>query len=266
MQKIWMVAGLLAGWTMANTGNAQTLQSAEALKCDGLYAKRGAALFEAAECYQKLLASVTGSAQLAVYERALIALSSVVTSEPKTPAERQAIDRALQLTEIMKANFENTGDYRYWQAVWVSFDAIQRDRGAMLPRAMFRNLKFIQTQLRHAMEWNPAVHGHGPARVLGLMHTQMPGIVGGDKVLAEKLLKSAVEGTPSMSANHYAYANILSINGKRDEAKRALNRFLAMSDSELDPYPGEPLRSVKSETEVDRKKARELLSDLNSSR
>jgi tetratricopeptide (TPR) repeat protein len=266
MNQIWMTAGIVAGLLIGEVLMAQTFPSTDTQKCDTLYAKRGAALFEAAECYQRLLPQLSGAAQLQADERTFIALSTVVTAQPKTPAERQAIDRALQISESMKSSFENTADYRYWQAVWVSFDAIQRDRGSMLPRAIFKNLRFIQTQLRHAMELNPAVHGHGPARVLGLMHTQMPGIVGGDKVLAEKLLKSAYEGSPSMSANQYAYANILSVNGKRDEAKRVLNRFLSMSDAELDPYPGEPLRSVKSETDADRAKARALLNELNSSR
>lgn len=264
MQKIVMIAGVLAGLLMGKPLMAQTLTSAEILKCDGLYAKRGAALTEATACYQAQLATHSGTAKVAVYERAFIALSAVVTGQPKTPAERQAIDTAQQLLESMKAELENSGEYKYWHAVFLSFDAIQRDRGAMLPRAMFRVLKTIQAQLRQAMESTPATHLHGPARVLGLMHTQMPGIVGGDKVLAEKLLKAAYEGSPAMAANQYAYANILSVNGKRADARRVLERFVAMSASELDPYPGEPLRRPTSvEIDGEKQKARELLNDLN---
>jgi hypothetical protein len=95
------------------------------------------------------------------------------------------------------------------------------------------------------------------------MHTQMPGIVGGDKTLAEKMLAEAYRNGPAMCTNHVAYAKILQVNGKDVEAKAVLTRFLSMSDAELNPYPESPFRALKPETERDRKVARDLLEQIN---
>lgn len=231
--------------------------------CDALYAKRGESLFAAHDCYTSLLAQATPSDQKTIYERVFIALSGVVSFEPKTANERRAIDLGIKLVEKMKTDLAGSADAHYWSAVFLSFDAMQVDRGAILPRRTFGAIKTIQSELKQAMNLDPALHSYGPHRVLGTMHTQMPGIVGGDKKLAENLLKVAYENAPSMSANQYAYGNILSVNGKTEEAKRVLTQFLAMSDESLNPYPEAPFRLPKAEIESDRKKAKQILDDLN---
>jgi hypothetical protein len=53
------------------------------------------------------------------------------------------------------------------------------------------------------------------------------------------------------------------VNGKDTQAKMVLERFLAAKDQDLDPYPSEPLRSVKPELERDRKTAKSMLQELN---
>jgi hypothetical protein len=145
----------------------------------------------------------------------------------------------------------------------MSFDAIQRDRGSMLPRHLFAVLKSIQEDLRQAISIDPKVHLYGPNRVLGIMHTQMPGIVGGDKVLAEKMLLESYQKAPALSINHVAYGKILMVNGKTTEAKAVFTRFLALPDSALDPYPGEPLRNLNPELNRDRKAVKGLLDQLS---
>ncbi len=230
--------------------------------CDQLYSLRGANLPSAVECYEKLREEFPLDQREGIYERQFIALSAMVNDSPKTQAEIDAIRRASELIGRYSREFPNSAGLFYWRAVFVSFDAMQKDRGQALPRTLFGVLRAIQDDLRKAISLNGAIHSHGPARVLGTMHTQMPAIVGGDKSLAEKTLLDALRGSPSMCANHLAYAKILQVNGKKNDARAVLTRFLSMSDSELDPYPGEPLRSLKPEIERDRKGARDLLARL----
>lgn len=233
--------------------------------CDKLYSQRGAQLIPAAQCYLKTMSpSASEADRRKITERAFIALSAAVNDGPKTAAEADAIVQGLKLVGDLEKSAPGSADLAYWRAVFVSFDAMRKDRGSPLPTNLFKVLKSIQQDLRSAMTLDASLHLQGPNRVLGIMHTQMPGIVGGDKALAETLLQEAYQKAPELSANQIAYARILSIRGKTDPAKSVLSRFLALSDRELDPYPQEPLRSVKPELERDRKAARTLLDELNS--
>ncbi len=259
-----MVSSLWSVSVASNQDFAQAIAS-----CDAIYATRSVAssqaLFKAEECYRQLWApSLSEDQKLELLERAMINLSVVVNHFAKTPEEKTAVAKAFEWLELYKSFIEKTAEYKYWIAVWVSFDAMILDRGAVLPRNLFRNLKFIQTQLRNAIELKPTLHAYGPHRVLGLMHSQMPGIVGGDKVLAERLLRESVENAPMMSANWVGYATILNINGKYDEAKRVLRTFLGASLESLEPYGSIPHRSLRFEIELDQKKGQELLNELES--
>ncbi len=234
-------------------------------QCDQMYSERGSAkLLEAAACYGVLSQSVAAEeVKLVLFERTMIALSAVVNDDPKTNAEGEAIARALRILGEMKKKSPETADFFYWRAVFTSFDAIRKDRGSVLPRHLFAVIRSLQDDLRRAIELDPRIHIYGPHRVLGIMHTQMPGIVGGDKVLAEKMLLEAYTKAPEISLNHVAYARILQVNGKDMKAKEVLTRFLAKTDAELDPYPGEPLRNVKPELKKDRGEAAKLLEEID---
>lgn len=264
LKKQWVLALVVGlGWMSSNAG-AQSLS-----ECDALYAARGVgaalqksnSLFAAVDCYEKQLAGKPSAEQREIFERIFIALSAVVNTQPKTNNERRAIDRAFEVLEKLKAGLAGTADEYYWNAVWLAFDSKALDRGSVLPRNIFRNLRTIQAQLRQAMELNPVIHTYGPHRVLGMMHSEMPGIVGGDKALAEKLLVEAWSKAPRMSVNWTAYATILDINGKSSEAVTVLKKFLSMPDSEFNPYP-DAARALTFETQVDRKKAKELLESI----
>jgi len=257
--KTILVVFLTVGVALNSIAHAETLDA-----CDLLYSHRGAVdLMASAECYGSLVATSDGDQKRALYERSFIALSAVVNDSPKTQSEIDAISKALKLVEEMGKAYSTTADYLYWRAVFTSFDAIQRDRGSILPRHLFAVLRSIQDDLGRSIELDPTLHVYGPHRVLGIMHTQMPGIVGGDKVLAEKMLREAYTRAPNISLNHIAYARILQVNGKDELAKGILTRFLALTDSELDPYPSAPLRSVKPELNHDRIEAKKLLEELN---
>ncbi len=234
-------------------------------ECDLLYSKRGSSnLLQSASCYRNLAqGAAADEARLQLFERSMIALSAVVNDEPRTDAEGEAISKALLLIGETGKRTPNSADYFYWRAVFTSFDAIRKDRGSVLPRHMFAVIRSLQDDLRRAIELNPKIHVYGPHRVLGIMHTQMPGIVGGDKVLAEKMLREAYVQAPEISLNHVAYARILQVNGKDSQAHEVLTRFLARTDAELDPYPSEPLQSVKAELLKDRAEALKLLEEID---
>lgn len=257
-----LVVFLTVGLALNSPLPAQSANSVS--DCDQSYSKRGiAALEQAVECYGSLTASLADDQKRMVFERTMIALSALVNDHPKTEAEGNAIAKALPAIEAFGKFAPESSDFFYWRAVFTSFDAIRKDRGSVLPRHLFAVIRPIQDDLRRAIERDPSVHVYGPHRVLGIMHTQMPGIVGGDKTLAEKMLKEAYTRAPQISLNHLAYARILQVNGKDELAKEVVTKFLARPDSELDPYPAEPLRSVIPELVKDRSEARKILDELN---
>lgn len=253
-----MLFSFLLGVTVNTYAQTPSTQN-----CDLLYSHRGADLMAAVDCYGSVVAASSVDAQKTLFERSFIALSAIVNDSPKTQDEIDAISKALKLVDDFSKNFSNTAEFFYWRAVFVSFDAIQRDRGSVLPRHLFGVIKSLQQDLRQAISMDPSIHVWGPNRVLGIMHTQMPGIVGGDKVLAEKLLSEAYQKAPQICSNHTAYAKILMVNGKDAEAKSVLTKFLSLSDSDLNPYLGEPLRNLKPENDRDRKVAQDMLDQLN---
>lgn len=232
--------------------------SAPIQECDVLYQQEKNEM--AFSCYLDLIQNPSQSSEspskLDLYERQFIALS-------RLGEKRTAIDSGLAALQQMEKEFSNTSHYLYWQAVFLSFDAQEKDQGRPLPTAMFKVLKQIQKNLTLAISMDPTVHAYGPNRVLGVMHTAMPRIVGGDKTLAEKMLKVAYENAPRYATNWVAYAKILEMNGKEKLAKTILQQFLEMGDEALNPYPNETLRLPKVENEIERKEAKKLLSDWN---
>ena len=239
-------------------------QAATLSDCDLLYSHRGTDALKAADCYQSLVLSVTDlEEQKKIFTRSFIALSAVVNSMQKTPSERQAIDKGLALVKEFSKNFSGIADFFYWRACMVSFDVFEKDRGAVIPTHTFKALGAIQSDLRTSIQKDSSIHFYGPLRVMGMMHTQMPAIAGGDKALAQKLLKEAYEKEPKFSMNHLAYARILDVNGKTDEAIAVLNRLLGISDQEFDPNAAEPLLSLLPEVLKDKADAKNLLDDIS---
>jgi hypothetical protein len=242
-----------------------SVQAADLQDCDQLYAHRGTDALLAADCYQQIAVATDAGTDLQkrIYERSFIALSAVVNDWPKTKAERDAIDRGLQLVKEFAQIFKDSADLPYWRACMVSFDVFQKDRGAVIPTHTFRALGEIQSDLRLAIQRDSSIHFYGPLRVLGMMHTQMPAIAGGDKTLAEKLLKEAYQRAANFSMNHLAFARILDVNGKTDEAVSVLQQMLALPDASLDPFSAKPLLSLLPEVQKDKKAAQVLLDDLS---
>lgn len=232
--------------------------------CDTLYFLGGEKLFESVDCAMALLPQAENSAeQKLLYERAFISLSLVVNMAPKTPSERTAIERALLLLKKMSTTLTSSADYAYWTAVFTSFNAVMLDRGSVVPLKMFAAIRSIEENLNLAITREAFIHGMGPKRVLGIMNTQMPAIAGGDKALAENMLKDAYQRAPEFSINHVEYARILYVNGKTNDARDVLERFLALDSSALNPYLNEPLRAPRVELARDRKEAQSILTSID---
>jgi hypothetical protein len=257
MQKLLVLLGLMIVST--------SVQAADLQDCDRLYSHRGTDALLAADCYQQIAVTTDAGTELQkqIYERSFVALSSVVSDWPKTKAERDAIDRGLQLVKEFAVNFKDSADLPYWRACMTSFDVFQKDRGAAIPTHTFRALGEIQSDLRLAIQRNSSIHFFGPLRVMGMMHTQMPAIAGGDKTLAQKLLKEAYQKAPNFSLNHLAYARILDVNGKTDEAMNVLQQMLNLPDASMDPYFADPLLTLLPEVKKDKQAAQALLDDLS---
>ena len=242
---------LLAAMLFMNQAKAQTVDTQA---CDALYANRGSDSLKAYDCYLPLLSDQNDpDAQKKFYQKMFVALSAVINDLPKSDSEITAIQKGLELVDRYQNQFDNTSSYYYWKACFLSFDAIQKDRGGLIPTHMFKVLGSLQDLLQKSIKLDPSVHFYGPMRVLGMMHTQMPKIVGGDKILAEKMLQEAYVQAPGFSMNQLAYAKILDINGKTEEAIKVLKAFIATDINYFDPIP----EAIK-----DKMEGQKLLSDL----
>ena len=256
MKKGWILGVVL----IMNQASAALLDTQA---CDALYANRGTDSLSSVDCYQSLLTDQKDqSIQKQIYQKMFIALSAVINDLPKTDSEVTGIQKALNLIDSFKNDFGSSADYFYWKACFTSFDAIQKDRGALIPTHMFRVLGNLQDLLQTSIKIDPSVHFYGAMRVLGMMHTQMPRIVGGDKMLAEKMLREAYSKAPVFSMNHLAFAKILDANGKSDEAIKVLTNLLASDNSSFNPYPDQPLLSLLPETLKDKAEAQKLLDSI----
>ncbi|OFZ79002.1 MAG: hypothetical protein A2583_14880 [Bdellovibrionales bacterium RIFOXYD1_FULL_53_11] len=236
---------------------------AEIRRCDDMYAQRTnlAKAQDAGDCYRQLAAKAKKGGNAKLRREALdwqfMSLFWVITKFQNQPAERPAIDEGMAVSGAMVNEFPTLGFGYYWRGVFVSHDAMEKDRGSSTPTNLFKVLGQLETDFREAIKLEPSVHVYGPQRALGAMHTQMPPLVGGDKRLAERLLKAAYDKGKKFSQNHIFYAKILIARDKNEEAKKVLNNLLAMKDGELNPY--EPHRIPAIETAEDRVEARKLL-------
>ena len=257
MQPLAIILGVLV---TVSSVNAATLSD-----CDSTYAKRGLSSLQAGQCYQSLLSgtSLSAAEQKTIYTRAFIALSATINDQPKTAAERQAIDQGLSLLKEFAKGFSTTADFFYWRACMMSFDVFQKDRDSIIPTNTFGVLGSIQDDLTAAIQRDQSIHFYGPLRVMGMMHTQMPAIIGGDKVFAEKMLKEAYSRAPVFSMNHLAYAKILDINSKTDLAMGVLKNLIQTPNETFNPYPDQPLLSLLPEVIKDKKAAAELLQNIS---
>lgn len=258
MKKGWILGVLML---ITNHASGATLGT-EA--CDELYSHRGSDSLQAYQCYLPLLKDPEkASIQKDIYQRMFIALSAVINDLPKTTYEKTAISNGLSLVNDYNSVYGANADYYYWKSCFVSFDVLEKDRGAIIPTHMFGVLGTLQDLLQSAIKLDPSVHFYGPMRVLGMMHTQMPMIVGGDKTLAEKMLREAYAKMPLFSINNLAFAKILDVNGKSAEAIKVLNQFLSTPNEAFNPYPEQPLLNLLPETLKDKAEAQKLLNDIN---
>jgi hypothetical protein len=236
--------------------------SQELIDCDQMYSKRGSALLSAQNCYQSLLFSKKISHDV-FFDRSFTNLSTAIIFFEKKAEERSILNAALDVLEMVKNVYGENSYYNYWKAVWVSFDALEKDRGKLIPTYLFSQIGNIQNLLKSAAQTDPTIHFYGPHRVLGVLHTQMPKIAGGDKKYAEQMLKTSYTERPFYYSNPYSYANILYINGQNESAQKILTLFIATPNEKYESFPNEAFRSLNPEIVIEKKKAKELLDIIN---
>jgi len=229
--------------------------------CDKLYSQREYNLISAQDCYQKFF-NQNKISNDDFFDRSFANLSTAIIFFEKKAEERIVLDKAFIILDLVKNVYGENSYYNYWKAVWISFDALQKDRGKLIPTYLFSQIGTIQNLLKNSANTDPTIHFYGPHRVLGILHTQMPKIAGGDKKYAEQMLNISYTARPYFISNPYAYANILYINGKNENAKTVLETFMATPNEKYESYPNEPLRSLSLEIQKEKEKAQELLTIL----
>jgi tetratricopeptide (TPR) repeat protein len=106
-----------------------------------------------------------------------------------------------------------------------------------------------QKNMRRLIELDPAFQFGGGYRILGRIHTKLPGLLGGDKDQAEDYLRKAVQMGPKFWQNHLYLAALLKDQGRAKEARRVLG----------DVLQGGPLPGFEPEFKVWRQEALKML-------
>lgn len=244
---------------------SQVAKAQSLTPCEAVYSQRPnlEKVKESIECFVGEAAQANSGSDQRIQSLAHAALASVWISNkfPKTELEPQFIQRGFLIVQQMQNEFPNAAETFYWRAVFTSSDVRMKDRGAPVPRNTLSALGKIQGDLKAAIKVNPAVHEFGPNRVLGVMHSEMPAIAGGDKQYAEQNLKIALEGAPRTAMNYRYYANILRINKKNQQARELIESFLNMKPEELNPFDRPELLPVQ-EIQDEKNEAKKILEKL----
>ena len=235
---------------------AQSAQATLFQECETQYATRSN-LIAAADCFIQ-----TSGHSLDGYQRAFMVLASIVTENLDHHEDKEAIRKALLVLEGAPSLVRNTGEFAYWKAVFISFKVQQQDRNSLIPRHTMSSISEIKSLLRLAVAKSPTVHAYGPQRVLGIINTEMPVIVGGDRSYAEEMLQVSYQKGQALSANHLAYAKILMVRGKKEMGKTILKSFLSVPDQKLNLFENEPLMFPRLEVARDRAEAQKLLEEM----
>jgi len=225
--------------------------AAASLTCDETYQRRDQGIeiaYQALECFSQ------ESPNLESYRKLMLSALWLSKAETSKDLKLKLYTEVLKRTE--KEILEGNSEAYYWRAVFVTFECNELDGKSPLPTNILGRLASIKADLRKAMETTPLVHYSGPARILGIMYTSMPGIVGGSDKTALELLTQAHQAHPNFSQNTVWLSKVLIKLRKPDEAKALLNSLLNL-DSKLVPQDWIP------ETKVDQLEAESILKNID---
>ncbi|MCM0605837.1 MAG: hypothetical protein KA715_07070 [Xanthomonadaceae bacterium] len=227
--------------------------------CDQAYILRPEKLVETTNCYYSVSESLkekTSEEEIATRKRALemSALAASWNAIRGTTLELRTLGISLgeRASNDLMASFEKAGSGYYWSAIFQSAKAKDQDGNALIPTHTLKVLPKIKAKLRKTIELDETVHGYGAHRVLGIIYTTVPGLVGGDKELGEKYFKTSLEKAPRFSINPLYYGKYLVSDDRKDEAREIMKELI-----EIEPKTFDPDRI--QETTLDQKEAEETL-------
>ncbi len=221
--------------------------------CFEMYAKRGDSIenvIKASECF-----IINKTESIESDHWILMSYIWVVLKTTDKDQRRKFINIGQAHINEMATNPNLNGITEYWKAIFKTQDAKDADEGAILPRNTLASLSEIKSNLRHAIETSPKIHGFGPNRVYGIMYLEMPAIVGGDLEVALSNLQTAYENAPEYSDNVFWYAKALL---KNKEKERAIGLFEKLISVDLQKYNPERI----PETMFDISEAKKILEKI----
>lgn len=227
--------------------------------CDLGYKARPEKITETTECYYAVSESLKeNTTEEALTQRHYaLAMSALAASwnairSTETSTRVAAISQGERASHDLLSSFEKSAHGYYWSAIFQSARVKEQDGSALIPTHTLKALPKIKAKLRKTIELDESVHGYGAHRVLGIIYTSVPGLVGGDKELGEKYLKTALEKAPRFSINPLYYGKFLVSDERKDEARAVMSELIETAPAIFDP-------SRIPETTLDQSEAKETL-------
>ena len=199
--------------------------------CDLAYESRPLNISQTTDCYFNV--TEPDQRQRALEMSALAASWNAIRS-PDINVRAAAIIQGERAADELMRTFEKAGSGYYWSAIFLSQKAKDKDGNALIPTATLKALPKIKSKLRKTIELDETVHGYGAHRVLGIIYTTVPGLVGGDKELGEKYFKTALEKAPHFSINPLYYGKFLIADDRKSEAEQVMKELISMDPAAFD--------------------------------
>ncbi|MFH1137135.1 MAG: TRAP transporter TatT component family protein [Pseudomonadota bacterium] len=243
--RIYALGLLLALFLLCGLSSARAAGEDILAQADSLYAQR--IKTEKAEAalalYRQAQALSPDSAPAALgLGRCLVWLAVVQENEKSSTLVKEAVD---VLSGSLKKDPDNPG-LHYWLG---TAQGLQANEG---PLTAVTVMGAMRKHLNRVIELEPGYEYGGAYRVLGRLDAKAPGLLGGDKVEAEELLKKAISLAPAYWHNHLFLADLYYKTDRKKEAEALLNKVLASR-----PQPG-----LEAEHQIWLKEAELLLARL----
>lgn len=149
----------------------------------------------------------------------------------------EAFDRLVVRADALAREFPKRPEPRVWKGIALSASAKHKGLSALSA------VKEARSLLEAALAMDEAVAGPVAHNALGMLFHKVPGwpVSFGDDRKAEEHFRKAV-GASSCLDTHYRYGEFLMDEGRRDEARKHLERALAFPDR-----PGHAEDAMKKE-------------------
>lgn len=212
---------------------------------------------EALQCYEDALKS--GSTDASEIRRlrdgAFRSLAWLYTKIQSDSQKSSYANRGISIASNAKKTSPQDAIGYYWDAVFTSLFCKIADKGKVIPGCIMGSKKEIMQNLETTRKLDIALEGAGGSRILGIMLTQMPKIVGGNKKRGETLLEEALSKAPDYSANFLELGRFYLDQKKNAEATKVLSDFISLNCSTMNPT-----RAL--ECTLDQEEAKKLLRSL----